>query len=211
MKGAGVNQGVVSAVGWGLVYLALAGVIGWELDWVWRIQPSLPVQKPAPAARVDYAIQPEFTLPPLEQRFVETTARPVFAPTRLPPPPPAPPAPPKPAMQKGQFVLLGALITKGKSVALLRDVATGKAIRVEQGKEIKGITVANVLPEKVTLTQYDDSEEVVLKIQSSLKAPASPNATSPAAGQPQPAASMPQTDNRAQINARRISQGLPPI
>lgn len=213
MTGAKLTPGGVRAVGWGLAYLALAGVIGMELDWGRSIHPLLPVPKPAAAARADYPIQPEYTLLPLEQGFAETTARPMFTPGRLPPPPPAPP---KPAMQKGQFVLLGTLITKEKSVALLRDAATGKATRVEQGKEIRGITVTNVLPEKVNLMQYDDSEELVLKIQSAPKPfnapnaapPIQPNQTQPA---PQQAASAASSDKRAIINARRAAQGMPPI
>ncbi|MHB9101814.1 MAG: hypothetical protein ACYC2E_09915, partial [Sulfuricella sp.] len=111
-----MNPETLKVIGWGLTYLALAGVIGLELDWGRRIHPSVPVPKPTPAARVDYPIQPEFALLPLEQGFAETTARPVFTSVRRPPPPPAPP---KPAMQKGQFVLLGALITKDKSIVLL--------------------------------------------------------------------------------------------
>lgn len=222
MTGARVNLWIVRVIGWGLVYLALAGAIGLELDWGRRIHPSLPVPKPTPAARADYLIQSEFALLPLEQGFAETTARPAFTPVRRPPPQPAPP---KPAMQKGQFVLLGALITKDKSIALLRDVATGKATRVEQGKEIKGVTVASVYPEKVVLTQYDDTEELVLKIQSSPKPLAAPNVATPTqASRPQPvsqpvpqpapppAASMPPAElGRTLINERRASHGLPPI
>lgn len=213
MTGARVDQWLARAIGWGLAYLALTGVIGLELDWGRSIHPSLPVPKLTPAARVDYPIQSEFTLLPLEQGFAETTARPVFTSVRRSPPPPAPP---KPAMQKGQFVLLGALITKDNSIALLRDVATGKATRVEQGKEINGITVANVYPEKVILTQYDDSEELVLKIQSMAKQLAAPNAATPIQASqpqpaPQPAVSFPPPDNRAMINARRAAQGMPPI
>jgi hypothetical protein len=165
MTGARRNPWSVKELGWVLVYLALAGALGMELGWGRRIRLPIPVPKPAPAVRVDYSVQPEFALLPLEQGFAETTARPVFTPVRRPPPPPAPPEPPKPTMKKGQFVLLGALITKEKNIALLREVATGKATRVEQGKEIKNITVANVLPEKVILTQYDDTEELELKIQ----------------------------------------------
>jgi hypothetical protein len=215
MTGAKMNLGTVVAIGWGLTYLALAGVIGMELDWGRRIHPSLPMPKLAPAARVDYPVQPEFSLLPLEQGFAETTARPVFTPVRRPPPPPAPPAPPKPAMQKGQFVLLGALITKDKSVAVLRDVASGKAMRVEQGKEIKGITVANIYPEKVVLTQYDDSEELVLKIQPMLPKPA-PSAPPAQTGQPAQAAQPAPGaagggDPNSVINRRRAVRGLPPI
>jgi hypothetical protein len=218
MTGARVNPGTVKAIGWGLTYLALAGVLGLELDWGRRIHPSLPVPKPTPAARVDYPVQPEFALLPLEQGFAETTARPIFTSARRPPPPPAPPAPPKPTMQKGQFVLLGALITKDKSIVLLRDVATGKATRVEQGKEINGIKVANVYPEKVVLTQYDDTEELVLKIQPLPKSAIAPKAApgQPVQAPPQPApppsASMPASKlGQTLINERRASMGLPPI
>lgn len=221
MTAARVNPWIVRVIGWVLAYLALAGVIGLELDWGRRIHPSLPVPKPTPAVRVDYPIQPEFALLPLEQGFAETTARPVFTPARRPPPPPAPPAPPKPTMQKGQFVLLGALITKDKSIALLREVATGKATRVEQGKEIKGVTVDKVLPEKVILTQYDDSEELVLKIQSLPKPPAVfTKATTQAKPVPQGAASavpaaptsaVGDEQGRSLINSRRAAHGLPPL
>jgi len=201
-----------------------------ELDWGRRIHPSLPIPKPTPAARVDYPIQPEFKLAPLERRFAETTERPVFSPFRRPPPPPPPPAPPKPTMQKGQFVLLGALITKEKSIALLRDVATGKATRVELGKEIKGITLTKIYPDKVVLTQFDDTEELVLKIQPMTKpAPAPAPIPSPGpfgqpaqAGQPPrpgpPQAAPPPSANvpasvlgRSLINERRAAVGMPPI
>jgi len=188
-----------------------------ELDWGRHIHPSLPVPKSTPAARMDYPIQPEYTLLPLQQGFAETTARPVFTPGRSPPPLPVPP---KPAMQKGQFVLLGTLITKEKSIALLRDVATGKATRVEQGKEIKGITVINVLPEKVSLMQYDDSEELVLKIQPLPKSvapgqrvqasqPVSQAAVPPSSSAP--SAAVGDGDPKSLINRRRATRGLPPI
>lgn len=214
---------MVRMIGWGLVYLAIAGMIGLELDWGRRIHPPLPTPKPAPAARVDYLVQPDFSLPPLEQGFAETTARPIFTSVRRPPPPPLPPEPPKPAMQKGQFVMLGALITKGKNIALLREVATGKTTRVEQGKEIRGITVSTVFPEKVTLTQYDDTEELGLKIQpavlpkeaprakSALQSPgdATPVVPVPAVGDKNERSDMGDV-NRNKINKRRAAHGLPP-
>lgn len=222
MAGIRLTPGVLRAIGWGVTYLALAGAIGMELDWGRRIHPALPALKPAPAPRVDYPVQPEFTLPPLEQGFAETVARPVFVPARRPPPPPAPP---KPAMQKGQFVLMGALITKDASFALLRNVTTGKSTRVEQGKVINGITVANVYSEKVVLSQYDDTEELVLKVQPSPKPAEAPKAVPPQPGQalqpvPQTTVASPATASSATaggdgaqslINRRRAARGLPPI
>ena len=223
MAGTRIN---VAVIGWGLTYLILVGVIGLELDWGRHIRLPLPVPKPILAMREDYTIQPEFTLLPLAQGFAETTARPVFIPVRRPPPPPDPTKSAKAAMIKGQFIMHGALIYKDKRIALLFDVAAGKAIRVEQGKEIKGITVAKVLPEKVTLTQYDDTEELVLKVQPSARLPATPK-TAPvqqpsqqsgqAAGAPQknaPSATAPVdggVDGNSLINRRRAMHGLPPI
>jgi len=219
MTGSIMNPQVARAItSWGLAYIALAGIIGLELDWGRRIHPSLPLPKQIPAARLDYQVQPEFTLLALEQGFAETTARPMFTPARRPPPL-APSVQAKPAMQKGQFTLLGALITKDKSIALLREVATGKATRVEQGKEIRGITVSSIFPEKVILTQHEDTEELVIKIQPQAKPLTAPKLLAapgvPAANQPQPAsqpaASMPPAeDGQSLINRRRALRGLPP-
>ncbi|OGT05346.1 MAG: hypothetical protein A3F73_10635 [Gallionellales bacterium RIFCSPLOWO2_12_FULL_59_22] len=222
MTGAGLNQKSWMTIGWALAYLALAGVIGLELGWGRQIRPPLPVPKPLSAALVEYAVQPEFTLPPLEQEFAETTARPIFTPTRRKPPTPVQAIS---VMQKGQFALLGALITRDKSIALLRDIAAGKAIRVEQGKEIRGITVSKVLPEKVVLTQGDETEELTLKIQPSGKTPVAPKvpvapqaqaapaqASQPQAAPPPPAQNIPPAElGRALINERRAVHGLPPI
>ncbi|MCR4297874.1 MAG: hypothetical protein NUV75_03835 [Gallionella sp.] len=222
-----LNRGAWMAIGWGSAYLILAGVIGLELDWGRHIHPPLPAPKPIPAARVDYPVQPEFTLPTLEQGFAETTARPMFTPVRRPPPPPSVQA--KSTMQKGQFALLGALITRDKSIAMLRDISSGKAIRVEQGKEIRGMTVTRIDPEKVILTQDGETEELVLKIQPSAKPPAAPKAApaqQPAQPQavPQAAAGVPPVsapsattsadgagDAQSLINRRRATRGLPPI
>jgi hypothetical protein len=130
-------------------------------------------------------------------------------------------------MQKGQFILLGALIIRGKSIALLREVATGKSTRVEQGKEIKGITVANIYPEKVLLTQGGETEELVLKIQPAAKQPTAPKVmpiqpqaqAAPQAAPGTPQNSAPVTaappdgggDPQSLINRRRAARGLPPV
>jgi len=221
-----LNRVTWIVTGWGSAYFILAGVIGLELDWGRHIYPPLPVPKPVPAARVDYPVQPEFTLPPLEQGFAETTARPMFTPVRRPPPPSVQE---KSTMQKGQFALLGALITRDKSIAMLRDVSSGKATRVEQGKEIRGMTVTRIDPEKVMLTQDGETEELVLKIQPSAKPLAAPKAAPaqqpvqpqavPQAAGGTPAASAPSAttsadgggDAQSLINRRRTARGLPPI
>jgi hypothetical protein len=140
-------------------------VIGSEIGWGSRVKLPVPQPKPQKSSLALVPLQPEFVLPPVEQGFAETLNRPLLVPTRRPPLPPPPVEPPKPLMRKGQFVLVGVILTKARNVALLREVATGKVSRVEQGKEINGIKAEKMEPEKVTLTQWDDREEIVLKIQ----------------------------------------------
>jgi hypothetical protein len=165
----------------------------------------------------------------LQQGFAETTARSMFVPSRRSS---ASAAQAMPTMQAGQFILLGSLITPDKRIAMLREVATGSILRVEQGKEIRGIMVANVYPEKVILTQGEGTEELALKIQAPAKLPpgAAPRQTEqPRLPVPQavisipPGGTQPNTapgtttpaegggETQLQINQRRAMRGLPPI
>lgn len=164
-----------------------AATIGWETDWGRNLYQPVRLPKTQATKLALTAFQPEFTLPPLDQSFTEILLRPLFVATRRPPPPPPPPAPiipPKPTMRKGQFLLLGVILTKDKNVALLREVATGKVSRVEQGKEINGIRVEKLEAEKVTFKQWDDTEEVILKIQAMPKPPPLPVTPVGVPGQP---------------------------
>ncbi|CAN5495065.1 hypothetical protein BH11PSE11_BH11PSE11_13020 [soil metagenome] len=151
--------------------LALLVIIVIELDWGARVSLPIPQPKPQKSNLVLASLQPEFVLPPLEESFAETLARPLLVPSRRPSPPAPPPEPPKPTMRKGQFALVGVILTKGTNVALLRDVASGKVSRVEQGKTINDMRVEKMEPEKVTLEQYGDREEIVLKIQAQTRQP----------------------------------------
>jgi hypothetical protein len=56
------------------------------------------------------------------------------------------------------------MIVDGKSTAFLREVAGGKARRVQTGEKINGLLVAEVKPDRVRFTLGDESEELVLKV-----------------------------------------------
>ena len=154
-----------------LAAVSLMAVIGTEIGWGQRISLPTPVSKPQQTKVALAPLQPEFSLPPLEQTYTEVLVRPLFVPSRRPPPVPPPPPPVVPAMLKGQFMLVGVILTKEKNIALLREIANGKISRVEQGKEINGILVASMEKEKVILKQWDDKEELVMKIQPMPKMP----------------------------------------
>lgn len=168
---------------WLALILLLTWTIGTELGWGNRVNMSLPQPKPQKIRPAVMPLQPEFALLSLDKSYTEILARPLFAPTRrpLPPkivsrqlspssrPPPAPPIPvpvepPKPTMRKGQFILDGIIITKDKNIALLREVATRKMVRVELGQEINGMQIEKLDRDKITFKQGDEREEVVLKI-----------------------------------------------
>ncbi len=150
-----------------------------------RSKTSNTVMKIAPIA-----LSPELSLPSLTETYAETTARPILSPTRRPAPPPPPVVAgiaPKPAMKRGQFMLIGVTITKEKTIALLRELAGGKTLRVERGQVVNGLTVEKVEAEKVTLKFEDEREEVVLKIATAPRMATPPPIPQPHAGQaPQP-------------------------
>ena len=85
-----------------------------------------------------------------------TRNRPLFSPTRRPPPLPSHPAPvaiepvvpppPPPRLQ-----LSGVIIGSGKRVAIVVRLGDAKTLSVEIGSQIDGWTVAAILPRGITL------------------------------------------------------------
>jgi len=67
-------------------------------------------------------------------------------------------------MAKGQFILTGVISAGGMKIALLREKSSGRVVRVEQGKDVNGLTVAQIDPEQVTLAQGGDHEVVPLLV-----------------------------------------------
>lgn len=171
----------------------------------------LPQPKPDKTGVGALSLRQEFTLPPLEQTYTEVLERPLFVPTRRLPPP-APVDAPQSAMRKGQFILLGVILTKDTKIAMLREIANNKVWRVEQGKEINGMLLEKLESDKITLKQGDDREEVVLKIKP-MQSPPQPAATSnpnvPAQADA-PAAASGSSAMEQLIAQRRAAHGLPP-
>lgn len=179
----------LAVVTWGLVNGGLLAAIGAE----WRHDIPLPqgVAHAAPPAAVAIEPLPDFRLPPRERAFAVALERPLFVPSRRKPPPmPPPPPPPPPTMQKGQFLLVGTLITDEMKAAIVREVASGKERLVVEGFTINGLQLERVEPDRIVFTQYGDHEEIALKLQRSPKpAPKPAVAGQPPAAAPAAAAS----------------------
>ena len=128
-------------------------------------------------------LSPEFAGPGTD--LIETTGRPLFNPSRRPLAGSGQGGYRSGALPRGRYELTGVSISPSQRVAMLHDVTTKKTIRVEQGKELEGILVEAVMPNKIVLKLGADSEELLLKIAApKLAAAAPPNpGQSPHAGQ----------------------------
>lgn len=150
--------------------MLLAGALWWEWERGMALQRELLKMRRMPVTAVPaQKILPEFSLPELETGFPELLTRPVFSVNRR-----AFVATVQAdagAMKKGQFVLVGVLISPGRRSALLRDVTTGKTETVAQVGVVRGMTVGQVLPGRVVLRQGEESEELLLKVQTGPKPP----------------------------------------
>lgn len=110
-----------------------------------------------------------------DQAYPETAARPLWVPTRRPAPPPAAQ---QASIARGQYILQGVTIAGATRIALLREKTSGRIHRVEQGKDVGGMQVAEVEPEKVTLSQGTEREVLELRVQRPA-APGTPGAPPP--------------------------------
>lgn len=190
---------------WALVNVVLALAIGRELGWGDSLHQPVPKAVVHPSAPVEISLHPDFRLPAQQDAYAETLERPLFVPSRRSAPPaPAAPPPPPPAMLKGQFQLLGTIITDEMRYAVVKEVSSGKERQVAQGFTINGLQLEAVEADRIVFTQYDDREEIRLKIQASPK----PAATPPGAQAAKPGVAAVMPDTRAS-KPEKASTGAP--
>lgn len=147
---------------WTLLCGGLAVGIGQETDWGKRWQYPIADASPAPATFSKPTLSDPYRLPAADD-FLEIAMRPLFVPTRRPAPAAPPPEPPKPSMIKDQFTLSGITVTPGGKFAFLIEKAGNKPRVVSEGREINGIRIKEIAADRVVLSQYDDTEILVLK------------------------------------------------
>lgn len=160
-----------------VMVVLLMGLLYWEWSQGVRLERDLVKMRKIPVTPVQTkAILTEFVLPEAETGFPELISRSLFTASRR-----ATASSVKRgivAMKKGQFVLVGVLITPVQKSALLRDVQTKKTETVAQAGLIRGLTLGEVEPTRVVLRQGAESEELNLDVQigSSRPIPALPGA-----------------------------------
>ncbi len=187
-----------------MLALLLIAVLAWEWNQGLRLERDLLKMRNIPVvAAKPLGVLPEFTLPAEEAGFPEFVSRSLFSLNRR-----SSAVATKggvAAMKKGQFVLVGVLITPQRSSAQLRDVQTNKAETVALNGVVRGMTVAEVGASRIVLRQGPESEELILNVQigpkgaAATRAPAPPPtagapvapASAPPPAPPSPAASAP--------------------
>lgn len=201
--------------------LMLLGVLLWEWEQGKKLERELLKMRTLPVTAVPLQkILPEFVLANKESGFPEMLARPVFSVSRRPP---SVAAKDSGVMKKGQFVLVGVLISPGTRAALLRDVATGKVQTVGQSSLVRGMTLAQVQPDRAVLRLSNESEELSLNIQTGPKlvvpqrvpvapgqpAPGLPGLAPASASESSPSAAVPKPQLSASVSAPAASASAP--
>ncbi len=149
--------GVLAAIS-----ILLAVVIAVEARFGATLRDAMRPSSGKPALPTDSRLLPPVIATAPEQAYPETTARPLFIPTRRPAPEIV--AAPQSAMTKGQFVLAGVITVGDNRTALLREKSNGRIYRVERGKEVNGMKVADIQREQVTLALGGEQEVLNLAV-----------------------------------------------
>jgi hypothetical protein len=120
-----------------------------------------PASPPSAAAAPPSVEVAQFAAPPLTT-LTESVERPLFSAGRRPLAPDQPAAAAATPIKKGEFVLVGVSIRTDRRDALLRRNSTGTLAWVGEGDKLEGWTVKTVQPDRVTLEQGSEREELDL-------------------------------------------------
>jgi hypothetical protein len=188
--------------------LVLGGTLYWEWTQGLELQQQLTRLRTIPVTPVpEQNILPEFSLPEAETGFPELLSRNLFAGNRR-----SVASAGKDgrggSMKKGQFVLVGVLITPQQRSALLRDVQTNKTETVALVAQVRGMTLGEVEPSRVVLRQGAESEELILNVQIAPKGAGSQAAIAPPVPQAAPAV-LPARPASAALGPAPASQPSP--
>lgn len=205
-----VNTKRLAFLAWAVANASLVLLIAVELGWGKKSVQPMPVPVVHPSAPIEILLPPDYRLPPLEKAYAGTLERSLFVPTRRKAPPPPTVVP---TMQKGQFQLLGTTITDEFSVAIVKEISSGKVRQIYQGFTINGLQLELVEPNRIVFSQYDDREEIRLKIQASPKPAAAPQGEQPAKPQAAGAVAVPAASQRpsqrpTQLPAIRMKESV---
>ncbi len=148
------------------VILACTLWIGYLLDSMEQVPPQDAATHARRAPLPEVRLAADFTLLGPEDELEATVERPLFVPGRRPKPTPAPAgAAVVQTMPRGRYVLAGVSVLPDRRVALLREVATNRSIRVAENDMLPGeLRVESVSANLVVLAWRDEREPLALRV-----------------------------------------------
>jgi hypothetical protein len=117
-----------------------------------------------PPAKTAAAITDTFIAPGIAA-FSEITERPLFTPGRRPPPEPEVKAAPRPPPQPLRLRLEGVAISPAARIAIVRDLATNKILRLVPGMKHQGWELATVDADGISFKRGERDQEISLYIE----------------------------------------------
>lgn len=182
IKAGGASAWVLAAL-----CVVLSGVLYWEWMQGQDLELRLTQLRNLPTLEATTkAVLPEFSLPDAEQGFTELASRSLFSTNRRSSGVAGKGG--RSAMKKGQFVLVGVMVTPRQTSVLLRDVQTNKTEAVAQDGIVRGMTVTDVTASRVVLRQGADFEELPLNVQIGPRGGGTPPGAQPTNAAAQPTA-----------------------
>ena len=95
-------------------------------------------------------------------RFSATIERPLFVATRRPPGDEPMPTAAAPAVEPLDLILKGVIISGVGGIAILSEASGGGKLTMAQGKQYKGWTLAEILPERVIFRRGNQEQSLAL-------------------------------------------------
>jgi general secretion pathway protein N len=101
------------------------------------------------------------------QSLTATRERPIFSPSRRPPPPVSLAAPQQQPAQKNEpdrplLTLIGTVAEGGDGIAVFRDESTKNILRMQTGESHLGWTLSTVSPREVTMARNHDTATLAI-------------------------------------------------
>jgi type II secretory pathway component PulC len=163
----------------------LAGILAWEIttDPIFIPEPALESGEVKSSVMIPNDTRLE---KPAISTFSEFVSRPLFTPTRRPPPTKTEPNIARTAPKPENLQLIGVIISEDERMALLQTLTTGDVTRAVEGQTVGGWEVHAIKPAQVVLKRGNASEVVMINdaAPSSVKPPLSGQTNSSATGSP---------------------------
>jgi hypothetical protein len=166
------------------LFLYLSAILAAILAWEFVAGPVFMPESTPKTTRVNDSFEISSEAPPQKppiSTFSEFVERPLFAPSRRPPPSKTAADNPTTGPKAESFDLIGVVISADERMALLQTLGTDKVLRAVEGQTVGGWEVQAIKPTQVVLKRGNASEVIKINDAADSSQP-SAKSTPPASG-----------------------------